>query len=237
MFIFSLLFLTGYGQKQKKDFSFSDVAASVSIDGVLDEWNALNPIGEDSIWMFSASRDDENMYFAVVVRNELLRMEAARNGILIDINTQGKKKEGMSLTFPIPDSETIRAMRSEENLTTSALPSELIKRSRGYLVKGFPTIVDGLLSFKNTYGIAATAKIADDQTLVYEAVIPLALLDLRGKSSKVAIKVAINNRYSQMQKMYARANQNSPYRMMGAPRASVKMPFKGSVEAWVIEEL
>ena len=226
-------------QSKKGDFQFT-TKSDVVVDADLDEWGDLILVNPDSTWLFAVAHDQENIYVAVEVADPILQVEAARNGILININTTGKKKDGMILTFPIPDSESVRAMLNDEDLKPENVRKELIERSRGYQVKDFPMLVDGLLSFDNTYGIKAVANVSEQNRLVYEAVIPIEQLRLKNRNSQIALQVSINNRWVQMQRaLRERNNHNNRYYrgMMRTPTPQVKTPFKGKTEVWIVDTL
>lgn len=241
----ALLILLGcctvVAQPKKENLKFLSLSP-IQVDGNLEDWPLLHEITADSLWAVAVGHHGENLYVAVRVINPMLQVEAARNGIQVNINTDGKKRDGAQLVFPVPDAETIRAMLSDSELRHDQIRNELISRSRGYRVKGFPMIVDGLLSFENTYGIQAKAKVSEDDQLLYEAVIPLEQLRRRSAENKpIAVQILINNRWREMQQaMDARASQQQ--RGMygyGMPtyRPAVKTPFKGRTEVWIVDKL
>lgn len=227
-------------QSKKENLKFLNLSA-IQVDGDLDDWPALHEVSADSLWALAVGHHGGNLYVAVRVINPMLQVEAARNGILVNINRDGKKRDGAQLIFPVPDGETIRAMLNDPELRHDQIRNELIARSRGYRLKGFPLIVDGLLSFENTYGIQAQAKVSEDDQLVYEAVIPLEQLRVEsGGNSPIAVQVLINNRWREMQQaMDARASQRHRGYGYGMPtyRPTVKAPFKGRTEVWIIDKL
>lgn len=235
-----ILFLVGNGlmaQSRKGDFQFI-AKSDIVVDGELDEWGDLTLVNPDSTWLFAVAKDSRYIYIAVEVVDPILQVEVARNGILININTDGKKRDGIMLTFPIPDSESIRAMLNDEDLKPENVRKELIERSRGYQVQGFPMVVDGLLSFDNTYGIKAAAQVTEQNSLVYEAVIPIEQLRIKNLNKDIALQVSLNNRWVQMQRAMRNRNNNNHYRgvMMGST-PQIKTPFKGKTEVWIVDKL
>lgn len=223
-------------QSRKGDFKFI-AKSDITVDAELGEWGDLILVNPDSTWLFAVAKDQQHIYVAVEVIDPILQIETARNGILININTQGKKRDGMMLTFPIPDSESIRAMLNDEDLKPENVRKELIERSRGYQVKGFPMVVDGLLSFDNTYGIKAMAKVTEQNRLVYEAVIPIEQLRVRDRNYTIALQVSINNRWVQMQKALRNRNNSRYGGMMMGPTPQIRTPFKGKTDIWVVDRL
>lgn len=226
-------------QKKKEKYELLP-SFPVKVDADLKEWEGkLTLMDADSSWMFGLTSDADYLYAAVRIKDPMLQQEAVRNGIVININPDGKKKDGAQLIFPIPDSETLRAIANDENLPNMNVREELIKRSRGYGVRGFAHIVDGRLSFDNTYGVQISAKLLENGAMLYESKIPIASIGIKNRNKEVAIQVMINNRYAQLQKMLK--NRPAPTGMYGGiysrPTPTVKSPFKMKTEVWVFGQL
>ncbi|GGE34508.1 hypothetical protein [Sphingobacterium cellulitidis] len=223
--------------QKKKDRYAILPSLEVAVDGDIKEWgNHLSIIGQDSSWSFAVTNDANYLYTAVQIKDLALQQEATRNGIIVNINTEGKKKDGALLIFPIPDSESIRAMRNDENLPNMNVREELIKRSRGYGVKGFARIVDGRLSFENTYGVHAVAKLMDNDVLVYESKIPIQAIGIKDLKNPIAIQIMINNRFSILQKTI-KSRPDPRGSMYGQYTPTVKSPYKFKLDAWILGTL
>lgn len=182
-----------FSQDKKGIYSFNPIKELIKVDGNLREWNnSMYAINKDSSWFFNALVKNENLYVAVKVVNLFLQNEAIRNGILVNINQEGKKKDGSKLIFPKPNPESLRAMKDGQQVVPESMRQEFLAKSDGYYVEGFESFVDGLLSFANGYGLKAVAKLDSMDNLVYECVIPLKLLKLKAEQNKLAIQIAIN---------------------------------------------
>ena len=223
-------------QKKKEGYAILP-SLEVAVDGDLKEWGEkLSVVGADSSWSFAITKDANFLYVAVQIKDLSLQQEAARNGIIVNINPNGKKKDGAQLVFPIPDSESVRAMVNDDNLPNMNVREELIKRSRGYGVRGFAHIVDGRLSFENTYGVKAVAKLADNDVLIYESKIPIQAIGIKKINDPVAIQIMINNRFSQMQKtMKSRPDPRGS--MYGRYTPTIKSPYKTKLDVWILGTL
>ena len=209
----------------------------VKVDGDLTEWaDRLMPVDQDSSWSVAVSNDATFIYAAVRIKDIALQQEAARNGVIININTDGKKRDGAQLIFTIPDSESIRAMINDENLPEMNVREELIRRSRGYGVHGFARIVDGRLSFDNRYGVRAAARLDDQDVLVYESQIPIQALGLSDAQQKVAIQCLLNNRFT-MLKQALKDRPSTRAGVYGNRRPTVKSPYRMPTEMWVVTTL
>ncbi len=182
------LTLQGFSQK-KQPFVFADIA-SVTVDATHTEWDTLYAATPEGLWFYNIAQDPNNVYVAVRIDDPILQSLATRNGILVSFLSTKKKKRDSKLIFPYPDREVKRAIQHEDFDPAKDYRTELISRSRGYFVDGFPSVLDGLLSFQNQYGIIVKAHAAKDNVL-YEAVIPKSLLETR--NGTIAIKLAVND--------------------------------------------
>jgi len=235
--IFSCMSLLA--QKKKEQYRLLP-SFPITVDGSLAEWgDQLFMMDPDSSWGFAISNDAHFIYVAVQVKDPILQQDATRHGILININKEAKKKDAAQLLFPVPDAETLRAMANDDNLPNLNVREELIKRSRGYQVKGFDQIVDGLLSFENTYEVHAVAKLLPNDRLVYEAKIPLESVAIKDIQKDIAIQIMINNRFAQLQKlMKNRPNtRQSVYGRTYNSSPSLKNPYKVKTDIWWVGKL
>ena len=226
-----------FAQTKRAEIKFI-AGITVQVDGQVEEWDEhLNSVGDvESLWSYAIGYDDQNLFVAVKVIDAALQLEDAAHGISVMINPEGKKREGMQLLFPAPDAETIRSMLEKGDFSSAHVRSELIARTRGYKVKDFPKIVDGLLSLNNTYGLQAVTKIDTADHLVYESVIPLAQLGLAEPTKPIAVQVAIQNRWIQTPKLTMRSQQAAASTQKGASVRG-KTPYKGKTEVWVVDQL
>lgn len=172
--LFIMATIPSFAQKKQKIVIHS--LSDVTVNADLAEWDTLNNVAEEGSWFYQLAQDASNLYVAIRVENPMIQHLAARNGILLTVQSNKKNKDDIQFLFPFPDSEVKRAMISEDHDSDGAYKAELINRSRGYFVYGFPTVPNGLLSLKNGYGLDAKARM-DDGKLYYEAVVPKSLLD------------------------------------------------------------
>ncbi|MFD2554066.1 hypothetical protein [Sphingobacterium tabacisoli] len=219
-------------KKKKQDYTFQNVE-KVALDGNLTEWSdkLYNP--ESDFWSFGVSKNGDKLFIAVRVKDDMLQREALRNGVFVNISYNEKKKEGAKLVYPFVDRERLRALSQDDGFDANNIKDELLKSVRGYLISGFSKVVDGLLSFDNTYGIQAVARFDEQNVLVYESVIPLELIDF--KSDRVAVQVGINTQFFQMKKTGDSRNRPSNVQVYGAgPTGTVlKNPYKEETMVWL----
>lgn len=220
------------GQKKKKEQYVVRELQGIVVDGDLTEWEKVFYNTESSLWSFGIAINNGKLFAGVRVKDKALIDEAVRNGILVNISYSDKKKDGAMLVFPKANLEKLERGLSEDELSKRATNEELIRSAKGYYVKGFSKVVDGLLSFSNEYGVKAVCKIDSTGILVYEAEIPLRLIKFQ--TNEIAVQLGINTRFSQLKKMTK--NTSSPYmggmsgRRVSAP--SAKNPYEEDTEVW-----
>lgn len=225
-------------QKNKKEeFKFKKLA-NITVDGNLSEWSTLDTL-EGNLWSFGVSVIEGRLYAAVQVKDELLQKEALQDGIFLNISYNDKKKDGAMLIFPAIDRERLRALRQDEERNIENFKQDFLTSVRGYYVMGFSRLVDGLLAFDNDYGVEAKAIISEEGSLLYEAVVPLDLIALKG--NEIAVQIGVRTRHYQLQKAAAnRTNtMNSNMRVYGRPmmQPTVKSPYEQRTDIWLIDKV
>ncbi|MCY4780921.1 hypothetical protein ORI89_14775 [Sphingobacterium sp. UT-1RO-CII-1] len=186
-----LLSLIGQSHGQKREKVVVPFLTNVTLDADLSEWSLLNKVGVDEGWSYQIGYDRENVYFAVEVKDHDLQNLAIRYGVGISFLRNSRKEKDQQFIYPCLDQETLRALRSEGE--EPDMNRSLIKRVRGYYVRGLRDIPDGLLSFQNNYGLQAVVKTLDDK-LWYEAVVPRK--QLLSTDGLLVIKLEINEVFS-----------------------------------------
>ena len=191
-FIFCFFFaLSAHAQKNQTIESIWK--NNVEINGNLNEWgDSLSYYFSDQDLHYSFTNDDTHLYIAIRVKNKDKQTQAVFNGFKISFNINGKKKEGPSLTFPLPDRAALRALVSQEFDKPKDPREGAISTIRAYHVQDFPNILDGLISLDNNYGIKASVLIDSADHLCYESAIRLDQLNLPVHQKDFAINVKIN---------------------------------------------
>ena len=233
-----LLPLLSFSQKKKKptDYTFLSLP-QVVVDGDVSEWEGHFYLAENELWHCALSRDADHLYAAVVIKDQSLQNEAILRGIIWNISYNHKKREGAQLIFPLADRESLRALRQDEDYDRENIRQDMLHTTRGYFVKGFTRVRDGLLSLQNDYGIQAVAKIDSNQYLCYEAVVPLDLIKF--KSDEIAVQLLINTQYHQLHQATKERTPNYSgmygiYRPVGS---TLRNPHREETEIWVVDTL
>ena len=233
-----LLPLLSFSQKKKKpaDYTFLSLP-NVVVDGDLTEWEGHFYRADSKLWQCALSRDADHLYAAVVIKDPALQNEAILRGIVLNMSYNHKKKDGARLIFPLADRESLRAIRQDEDHDRKNIKQDLLHTTRGYFVRGFTKVRDGLLSLHNDYGIQAVAKIDSNQYLRYEAVIPLDLIKF--KSDEIAVQLLINTQYHQLQQATKERtpNYSGMYGIYRPQGPTLRNPYSEETEIWIVDTL
>jgi hypothetical protein len=154
-------------------------------DGLSNEWNEpLNQYNDATKLAFALANDDKNLYIIIESLDPQTTFSVLRGGITLNINTEGKKKDGMKLTFPLMERPPM-SKEGEEHREHAPLPpdkdSEMhdpAAMNKSIRVSGFKNIADGELPAINQDGIETGMSIHPNRDLIYELSIPLAQLQV-----------------------------------------------------------
>lgn len=228
-------------QKNKKvDYTFSNLS-TIQVDGYLTDWGDALHTANGGLMRFGVNEHNGVLCVAIEVEDPQLKHEVFRSGFFINISYDDKKKDGARLYFPYWDRERKRALVNNDDLTPENVEHEFLNNVNGYYVMGFGRVRDGLLSLANDYNIQAEVKYIDNRILRYEARIPLELAGV--KSNKIAVQVGVSTQYMLLKKAQQNSktrNNTAYYSMMrGRPimQNTLKNPFNGETDVWVIGEL
>lgn len=151
-------------------------------DGISNEWNEpLNQYNDATRLAFALANDDQNLYVIIESLDPQTTFSVLSGGITLNINTAGKKKDGIKLTFPLMERPPVPkdvdrdhlAPHPDEDMGLMHDPSTMNKSIR---VSGFKNIADGDLTADNQSGIETGMSIHPNKDLIYELRIPLAQL-------------------------------------------------------------
>ncbi|MBE5319511.1 hypothetical protein IM793_10095 [Pedobacter sp. MR2016-19] len=152
-------------------------------DGVSNEWNEpLNEYNDATKLAFALANDDKKLYIIIESLDPQTTFSVLRGGITLNINTAGKKKDGMKLIFPLMERPPMpkegeehhehNALSPDKEMHDQAMMNKSIK------VAGFKNIPDGELPAINQDGIETGMSIHPNRDLIYELSIPLAQLQV-----------------------------------------------------------
>ncbi|RZK51271.1 MAG: hypothetical protein EOO87_18065 [Pedobacter sp.] len=122
-------------------------------DGISNEWDEpLNQYNDATKLAFALANDDKNLYIIIESLDPQTTFSILIGGITLNINAQGKKKDGIKLTFPWPDRPLIP---KEEPVSSNGNDEQWHDEvaTKSIKVSGFKNIKDGNLPVLNEDGI------------------------------------------------------------------------------------
>lgn len=154
-------------------------------DGISSEWNEpLNQYNDATKLAFALANDDKNLYIIIESLDPQTTFSVLRGGITLNINTSGKKKDGIKLTFPLMEKPPM-PKEGEEHRDHAPAPAERENEmhdpaamNKSIRVSGFKNIPDGELPAINQNGIETGMSIHPNRDLIYELSIPLEQLQV-----------------------------------------------------------
>jgi len=152
-------------------------------DGISNEWNEpLNQYNDATKLAFALANDDKNLYIIIESLDPQTTFSVLRGGITLNINTAGKKKDGMKLTFPLMEKPPMQKEVEEHHehiaLSHDKEMHDQATMNKSIRVAGFKNIPDGELPAINQDGIETGMSIHPNRDLIYELSIPLAQLQV-----------------------------------------------------------
>lgn len=180
--VFSIM-LVGFSLKAQDVEENIRMVKPFKADGVSNEWNEpLNQYNDATKLAFALANDDKNLYIIIESLDPQTTFSVLRGGITLNINTEGKKKDGMKLTFPLMDRPPM-PKEGEEHLehiplSPDGATQDPVAMNKSIRVSGFKNIADGELPAMNQDGIETGMSIHPNRDLIYELSIPLAQLQV-----------------------------------------------------------
>jgi hypothetical protein len=174
------LSLTANGQSKSRVKFLQTWADQIQVDGNLDDWDlsAFSVYKEQDL-TFNLSNDQNHLYFAIRVADQERQVRLLSQGISLTINTDGKKRPGLSIRYPVADRLALRELLSPDN---DHGPEDFrlaaLEAVRGIYITGFEHLLDGMLSLNNQYGILGRAQVDEEDALCIEFQIPIKHLHL-----------------------------------------------------------
>lgn len=232
MFIF--LTVTVSAQK-KSDIATQNQWVTATIDAKHTEWgDSLKNFDADTKFYYSIGNDDKNLYLAIAVSDKQRIQNIIAGGVTFFINSEGKKKEGQSVIFPV-----VSLHKPSKKISPEQMMRESLNSAKAIGVIGFQKILDGKISVNNDFGIKADAALTDSGQFVYEAAIPLQRLNLTAGSAKelnINIKLNIPDQAPRVSRLY-----ESPYETQrrryrgdyGAPETRTVVTTSAPAGFWV----
>lgn len=187
---------TSYAQRNKGNTQETlSWAEGVVVDGRLDDWGDTLLYEHSSQGLqYQIKNDGDRIIVAMRIPDHEQQVQALSQGLSFTVNTQGKKREGPTVVFPIADRIAFRSIMSADNENR---PEDMrhggLQAIRAIYVLRFDDLLDGQISLENTYGVEARATIDTTDALCAEIAVPFDQLGVTvRRTSKLAFNVKIN---------------------------------------------
>lgn len=169
----------------------------IVVDGISSEWHEpLNNYNTPTQLAFGIANDQQNLYIIIESLDQMTTGRLLRGGLTLNINTLGKKKDGIKLNFLGMQHPPSLKHDLPDSLEQPGYGMEPDAHERGInviQVSGFKNIPDGTLAIPNNEGIQIAASFNKLRDYICELSIPLSQLDLKGDEVKaIAYNFKIN---------------------------------------------
>lgn len=165
----------------------------LKIDGDLGDWgDSLRYYHENTRFSFNIVNNQDVMYVAIKSQDKQNLNRILARGISFSVNTDAKKKEGPTVIFPVVDRRQPVKSTKPQQETKEKRQSDILSGISRINVTGFREILDGSISMTNSYGISAAAGFDNQDNMVLEIAIPLALLEITPEQKVIACSIEIN---------------------------------------------
>lgn len=216
-----LLFVNNSKAQSKNDIIINNqwAANTLKVDGKLDEWgDSLQNFNENTGFSYNLKNNQGMLYLAIKSHNKQNLNRIIARGISFSFNTEGKKKQGETLIFPVFDrvstpKKPVKPVSGPEQ--TRQEYDQLLSRISRLFITGFSDIKDGPISLNNTYGISAAAGFDEQGNLTIEVAVPFEQLQITNKATQLACLIEING-IKQVRSTYD-PNRNSRNNRYGYP--------------------
>jgi len=176
----------------------------VKADGLPNEWSKpLRHYDTNTKLQYTFSNDRLNMYLCIRATDEAIQKKILHGGMEIWIDTTGKGKERISLSYPLPDLTTKPEAETTDRNSSSEgdnyrRPKRKFRNEQNEMqLFGFKGALSGTVPLQNMDGIAVNINVDSLDILTYEAIIPFRTfyrdsLTLADSSRVISFKITVN---------------------------------------------
>lgn len=181
--------------KGNQDVMNEWAAATLKIDGNLNDWgDSLKLYHENTRFSFNISNNKDYLYMAIKSRDKNNLSRILARGISFSVNTEGKKKPGQTIVFPVfaRGSQIPKPANLKTKEEIQKNQEQILSKINQLRVYGFTDVLDGAVSLNNTYGISAAANFDGQDNMVIEIAIPFQLLKISNINEPISCLIEIN---------------------------------------------
>ena len=146
------------------------MTTKVAVDGQLNDWQIpLKFYDKKTSVAYSIANDDKNLYIVYRISDSLLYHKILRTGMIVQIDTLGKKDGQLAISFPMPvRPDRASASKSGGRISTQ----ELVNEAKMMELSGFKS-GNGRSPNVAKNGIAASIQLDGNKDFIAEFRIPL----------------------------------------------------------------
>lgn len=150
---------------QVKDFTITDYK---------ELQNPLRFCDRKSKLQYNITNDDKKIYICLKVIDKQYQMKIIRAGMVINIDTMGKKRHPISISFPIARNDKPKMptdiKQGQEKSNLMKMQFQLDQKEMQ--LTGFNLPINGIVPLKNNYGIYINIDWDSLNVMYYKAIIP-----------------------------------------------------------------
>jgi len=185
--------------KRKRTINSKWVQNPIIVDGNVSEWTqSPHFYNSDTKFFVSIANDSSNLYLNIVTSDELIQTKILRSGLIVSVDTLGKKNEHISVKYPVKDSKRGKQLMTKKGKPNlNDIKKTFNMRPQFMTLSGFNSgNGTGLLQNKN--GVIVKLDWDENNNLVYELKLPFLAF---GK--EILTIEALENKYSLIVKLPA----------------------------------
>ena len=140
---------------------------------------ALRFCDKKSKLQYSISNDSKNIYICIKATDEQYQAKIIRAGMQINIDTSGKEGQQMSISYPIPMVSNEKPKMPdnmkpglEKDKNNNPMKTQFLLEHKEMQLSGFKPPINGIVPFKNDYGIFVNIDWDSLNIMYYKAIIP-----------------------------------------------------------------
>ena len=199
--IFFLIgFLQSCSHKDYPEGTYQETA--VIADGDLNEWNLPLRFGSSTgLAQYNITNDNENIYISLQTHDDATVIKILRAGVNIYIDPSAGHSKKINLAFPLPASVPFSEFKNNGTAGVKPDRSEMRKslliQANVFKTTGFQDMEDRSYDVSDKSKIKVAVKSGTDNSLCYEAIIPLKYIYknnnfTKEKNKNLSVAVQIN---------------------------------------------
>lgn len=143
-------------------------------DGNESEWNTKSQyIDVPTNISLKIANDDQFMYFAITIPEQIHQMKAMESGIELWLDTTGRNKQLQGIIYPISKKENFQPMQftPDQNFDFRQMQRQRLEQFNEIELRGFYGI-SGIISNSNNYNVNAAISMDNQNIMHYELILP-----------------------------------------------------------------